>query len=411
MNTLLAISALLFTIFLMQAGSGALGPLDVLSAIEMGFTSTQIGSIGGAHFVGFIIGCIISPALVKRVGHARAYGVVASLAIMAVILHPVLPYFWAWLMLRIFNGIAIAGSFTAIESWLNAKLNNQNRVRYFSFYRTIDMVGGLVAQIMIIVLLPAHFVSYTVIAVLICLSLLPLGLTQSVQPQMPKQEKFRPLFAFQISPLAVIGVVIVGATSSVIRMIGPLFAYKSELSTTQTGAFLALFVVGGAVASMPFGFLTERYSNRQMLATLSLLALICSLAFRFFGDINIGGIPSLFILIFIFGASTMPLYSLCATHANNLTTQQDMTALSASLIFFFAGGAIISPVLAAELIDWFGPNAMFSYFAGLHALLLLFTLYRSRIRPDVPTTKAYMYIPRTTLFIAKTIRTLRSRKQ
>ena len=107
----------------------------------------------------------------------------------------------------------------------------------------------------------------------------------------------------------------------------------------------------------------------------------------------------------------MPLYSLCATHANNLTTQQDMTALSASLIFFFAGGAIISPVLAAELIDWFGPNAMFSYFAGLHALLLLFTLYRSRIRPDVPTTKAYMYIPRTTLFIAKTIRTLRSRKQ
>ena len=97
-------------------------------------------------------------------------------------------------MLRIFNGIAIAGSFTAIESWLNAKLNNQNRVRYFSFYRTIDMVGGLVAQIMIIVLLPAHFVSYTVIAVLICLSLLPLGLTQSVQPQMPKQEKFRPLF-------------------------------------------------------------------------------------------------------------------------------------------------------------------------------------------------------------------------
>ena len=376
----------------------------------MGFTSAQIGAVGGAHFVGFIIGCIISPPLVKRVGHARAYGVVASLAIMAVILHPVLPYFWAWCMLRIFNGIAIAGSFTAIESWLNAKLNNKNRVRYFSFYRTIDMVGGLIAQTMIIVLVPAHFISYTVIAVLICLSLLPLGLTQSVQPQMPEQERFRPLFAFQISPLAVIGVIVVGATSSVVRMIGPLFAYKSELSTTQTGVFLALFVVGGATAQMPFGFLTERYSSRQMLATLSLLAVISSLAFRFFGDVTILGIPSLFILVFIFGASTMPLYSLCATHANNLTTVQDMTALSASLIFFFAGGAIISPILAAELIDQFGPNAMFSYFAGLHGLLLLYTLYRARIRPNVPTTKAYMYIPRTTLFIAKTIRTLRSRK-
>ena len=410
MNSLLAISALLFTIFLMRAGSGALGPLDALSAIEMGFTSAQIGAVGGAHFIGFIIGCIISPPLVKRVGHARAYGVVASLAIMAVILHPVLPYFWAWCMLRIFNGIAIAGSFTAIESWLNAKLNNKNRVRYFSFYRTIDMVGGLIAQTMIIVLVPAHFISYTVIAVLICLSLLPLGLTQSVQPQMPEQERFRPVFAFQISPLAVIGVIVVGATSSVVRMIGPLFAYKSDLSTTQTGIFLALFVVGGATAQMPFGFLTERYSSRQMLATLSLLAVISSLAFRFFGDVTIVGIPSLFILVFIFGASTMPLYSLCVTHANNLTTVQDMTALSASLIFFFAAGAIISPILAAELIEQFGPNAMFSYFAGLHGLLLSYTMYRARIRPYVPTTKAYMYIPRTTLFIAKTIRTLRSRK-
>ena len=410
MNTLFALSALLITIFLMQAGSGALAPLDALSAIELNFTSTQIGAIGGAHFIGFIIGCIISPALVKRVGHARAYGVVASLAIMAVILHPMLPYFWAWFVLRIFNGVAIAGSFTAIESWLNAKLNNKNRARYFSFYRTIDMAGGLIAQTMIIVLVPAHFISYSVITLLICLSLLPLGLTQSVQPQMPEQERFRPLFAYQVSPLAVIGVIVVGATSSVVRMIGPLFAYKTNLTTTQTGIFLSLFVIGGALAQLPSGHLTERYSCRPMLASLSLVAVVSSLTFHFFGETHIAGIPFVFILVFLFGVSTMPLYSLCATHANNLTKEKDMTALSASLIFFFAAGAIVSPVLAGELIERLGPTAMFSYFAALHFILLIYTLYRAQKRPNIPTNKTYMYIPRTTLFIAQTIRTLRVRK-
>ena len=43
MTTLLSISALLFTVMLMQMGTGALGPLDTLSAIELGFSKIQIG--------------------------------------------------------------------------------------------------------------------------------------------------------------------------------------------------------------------------------------------------------------------------------------------------------------------------------------------------------------------------------
>ena len=91
MKTLLSISALLFTIMFMQMGTTALGPLDTLSAIEIGFSNTEIGVIGGAHFLGFLLGCLFSPLLVKRVGHARAYCVTAALSIIAILLHPILP--------------------------------------------------------------------------------------------------------------------------------------------------------------------------------------------------------------------------------------------------------------------------------------------------------------------------------
>ena len=125
---------------------------------------------------------------------------------------------------------------------------------------------------------------------------------------------------------------------------------------------------------------------------------------------QISGIRNLFILVFMFGLTTMPLYSICAIHANNLIPSKQMTSLSASLIFIFALGAIISPVFVGYLIQIFGPHAMFIYFAALHIVLLVFTGYRALIRPDKAPRRKYVYIPRTSLFIAKTIKSMK-RKQ
>lgn len=409
MKTLLSISALLLTIMLMQMGTTALGPLDTLSAIELGFSNTEIGAIGGAHFLGFLVGCLGSPLLVKRVGHARAYCVTAALSIIAILLHPVLPYFWAWCVFRVMTGIAIATSYTAVESWLNAKLTNKNRGRFFGVYRIIDMTGALVAQAMIIVLVPAYFLSYTMLAILVCLSLMPLGLTKTVQPVMPETQKIDVLFAFRISPLAALGVLTVGATGSALRMIGPLFAYQLNFTPTQIGLFLSLPLIAGMIIQLPIGYLAERATPRQLIGGLSGITILISIAFTIIEAETVLGIKTIFILVFIFGLTTMPLYSLSAIHANNQTKEQDMTMLSASLIFLFGIGAIISPVIASYIIEHFGPLSMFTYFAAMHVFLLGYTGYRALIRPLNVPLRPYIYIPRTSLFIAKTIKNLRRR--
>lgn len=412
MKTLLSISALLLTILLMQMGTTALGPLDALSAIQHGFSNTQIGIIGGAHFVGFIIGCFLSPMLVRRVGHARAYCVTAAFSIVAILFHPILPYFWAWCIFRIVTGIAIAASYTLVESWLNAKLTNKNRSRFFSLYRMSDMLGALTAQAMISVLVPAHFISYSVLAIIVCLSLIPLGLTKSVQPVMPASQKTDVLFAFHVSPLAALGVLVVGATSSAIRMIGPIFAYQLNFSPAEIGLFLSLPIVGGAIVQLPIGYLAEKFTPRQLLAMLSTLTIIISLGFNFIQTDVLFGVRVIYILVFVFGLTTMPIYSLCAIHAYNRIPERQMTMLSASLIFIFAISAIISPILTSYLIDYFGPLSMFTYFAIMHLILLFYTAYRSFIRPMTisVTARNYVYIPRTSLFITKTIKLLRRSK-
>ena len=144
-----------------------------------------------------------------------------------------------------------------------------------------------------------------------------------------------------------------------------------------------------------------------MLGVLSAVTIAVSLGFSFIETDVIFGVKTPLILVFIFGATTMPLYSICAIHANNLISPPQMAALSASLIFTFAIGAIISPVIASFLIDHFGPDSLFIYFAVLHGILMGYTGYRSIRRPDIANISKYFYIPRTSLFIARTIKSVK----
>ena len=407
MRVLISLSALLAAVFLAQVSAGTLGPLDALSGLSIGFSRSEIGLLGSSHFVGFICGCFLSPALIRRVGHARTFSFVTGLSIIGVLLHPIWENLYFWMVLRIFSGMAVAGAATVIESWLNAKLNNENRSRYYSFYRTFDMSGALVAQGLIATLPPAAFYSYSIIAIFLCLSFFPLALTKSVQPALPDHVKWRPFLAISISPLAVAGVLVVGATGAALRMVGPLFAYDNNLSTSQIGLFLALFILGGAISQIPVGFLADKFAKRTLMMSASVLTITISFVLQIDIIASWLGAGRFFVLVFVFGMATMPIYSLAATHANDLCAKEDMTDLSASLIFFFALGAIASPVFAGWLLDQFGPNSLFIYFAILHVALFCFGYYRVIRRPTIHFTKPYRYIPRTSLFIAKTIKTLR----
>ena len=64
MGTLLSFTALFFSIFLVQLGSGSLGPLDALSGAVIGFSTEEIGLLGSAHFFGFFLGCYVTPRLI-----------------------------------------------------------------------------------------------------------------------------------------------------------------------------------------------------------------------------------------------------------------------------------------------------------------------------------------------------------
>ncbi len=399
MRTLITFAALFLSVAFAQLGSGSLAPLDALAGAIHGFSTEQIGLLGSSHFLGFFVGCWATPRLMAAIGHTRAYAALAAVGAIGALLHPVLvdPYVWA--ILRFGTGVSVAGAYTVIEGWLQSQIDNANRGRVIGVYQTVDMTASVAAQGVIAIVDPGTYIAYNLIAMFCCLCLLPITVTRKEAPPPPVAPQLRPLRAWALSPLGVAGAVTVGLTNSAFRMVGPVYAAENGLSGAGISLFLGLGLVGGALSQIPVGRLADIFDRRKVLVGLSVAALVVS-------AISLSGVASgfawaIYLVSFAFGAVAFPLYSVSAAHANDRADPSFIVELNATLLFIFAGGAMISPLLSASLIAHYGPSALFAYIGAVHVFLLLFTLLRMAMAEEPEERRAYRYLPRTSLTLGR----------
>ncbi len=401
MRLLISFAALFLSVVLLQLGLGGVAPLDALSGVELGFSAGEIGLLGSAHFVGFFIGCWWAPRLMGQVGHSRAFAALTAAGTIGILAHMLVIHPLAWAVLRMASGLAIAGCYTIIEAWLQAKLTNETRGRAMGVYRVVDIVGSLGAQLLIGVLTPASYVSYNLLALLCCAAHFPLVLTRAEAPQVGDAPRLRPMLAWERSPLAAAGVVVSGITGAAFRMVGPLYALSVGLRAEVIALFLAAYVLGGALAQIPVGWLADKYDRRVVLIWLSVASLVaCAATVASAGQ----GVLAIFLAAGFFGLTTFPIYSISAAHAHDFTDPTEAVELSAALMFLYAVGAIASPLIAAWLIDLQGPPAMFAFIALAHLVLVIFGLIRMRMRPAPQDRTRYTYVPRTSFLIGRLLR-------
>ena len=401
MRLLISFAALFLSVILLQLSSGGVGPIDVLSGTELGFTRQEIGLLGSAHFVGFFIGCWWAPRLMGSVGHSRAFAAFTAAGAIGLMAHMLVIDAYAWAAMRIASGMCVAGCYTVIEAWLQAKVTNETRGRAMGIYRVVDMSGSLGAQMIVGILAPASYVSYNILAIGCCAALLPLTLTKIKQPETPSSPRLRPRLAVARSPLAAAGVVVAALSSASFRMVGPIYGQEVGLTAGQIAWFLSAFVLGGALAQFPVGWLADKYDRRWVLIWLSAAAIAsCALTVMASGFGTVG----IMLTAGIFGLTTFPIYSVAAAHAHDFASSEERVELSAALMFWFATGAIFAPYLAAALIEAFGPGALFLMISAGHAVLVVFGLVRMRARPTQRDKTPYVYAPRTSFVIGRLLR-------
>ena len=407
MRVLISFAALFLSVTLLQLSTGGVGPLDALSGFKLNFTKEQIGLLGSSHFIGFFIGCWWAPRLMGSVGHSRAFAAFTAAGAIGLLAHMLIIDPYAWALMRIASGLCVAGCYTVIEAWLQAKVTNDTRGRAMGLYRVVDMSASLVAQLMIGVLEPASYVSYNLLALLCCATLIPLTLTTATQPETPAAPRLRPMLAIQRSPLAAAAVVVSALSSASFRMVGPIYGQDVGLATEQIAYFLAAFVLGGAIAQYPAGWLADKWDRRWVLIGLSIAAILsCTLT----STITANNSATVFLLAAFFGLTTFPIYSVATAHAHDFASSDERVELSAALMSFYALGAIASPYVASLLMNRFGPAALFVMIAAGHAVLVFFGITRMRARPTKTDRTPYIYAPRTSFTIGRLLSKARDNK-
>lgn len=380
LRTLIPISSLLMSNAFLLLGHGLLLTLLPISASEAGFSDTQVALTGSAYFLGFVSGCLATPHILKRVGHIRSFAVLATSYSVVILIFPLLPEFYSWMLLRFIIGIVISGLYMIIESWLNGNANAQNRGSILSIYTTLNLImvmcgqqlfnlGATVEDIML----------FSLAAILISIAIIPVSLTRSAAPAVVHNVKLNMFKVWQHSHIALIGAVVAGLVTGAFWSLGPIYAKDNGFDSSQVGLFLSATVLGGACFQLPLGRISDKFDRRSVLMYAALVGSAVSLSFVYLPDFitTFAGWPA-FISAFFWGGTCMTLYAICLAHANDNATSDDFVEISSAMLITLGLSSAIGAPLASLAMGLMGANGLYAFTSGSLIIFFIIVLFRRR---------------------------------
>jgi len=381
--------ALFLGIALMMLGNGLQGSLLGIRASLEGFPTTVTGILMSGYFAGFLIGSVLAPRLVARVGHVRVFAALAALASSAILIHAVWIHPAAWTVIRVVTGFCYAGLYVVVESWLNDQATNQTRGQLLSLYMMVMLGAAAGGQWLLNVADPAGVHLFILVSVLISLSSIPLVLSTGPTPafQAPSRVGVRQLY--RVSPTGVVGYFGTMLASGAYFGMGAVYGREIGLSVRDISLFMSLILLGGMVLQWPIGRLSDAWDRRQVLTGVTFLAALFALLAGVAAERSLLG---LFALTALFGGTNLPLYSLCVAYVNDYLERDQIVPASGTLVLIGGVGAVFGPISAAVAMRSFGPGGFFWWLAAIHAAIGGFALYRMTRRPALPRAEQGSYV-------------------
>lgn len=374
-----AIATITAAAFLLQGANGLLQALLPLRMQADGLTITDIGYVAAAYGVGFALGCMLAPLLVRTVGHIRAYASLAAVAASVVLAFEVAQSPVAWLLLRGVSGMALAGLFTVIDSWVSSTATAKNRGRVIALYLVATKIA-LVLSPLAIGLAPVESAGLLMLmAAAMSLSLIPISATPTREPRAPTRVRLAIPSLFRLAPSAVLGAFAVGLINGPVIAVASVYGVAVGLAPAQAALLLLAVQAGSLVFQWPLGWLSDRVDRRAVIAGLFFAtALTCgAIVGASFTDLP----PVALVLGFgLYGGLALCIYAVCVAHACDLVAPEAIVPTVSSLLVCWAIGATIGPLPATALMQQVGPQALFLHVGAICLVLAIFVFVRMKVR-------------------------------
>ena len=391
-NQLLPVSALLLSTAFLLAGNGLHSLLLPLRGSAEGFSTVELGLIGTGWAIGFVLGCLAAPHVVRRVGHTRAFSTSAASAAIIILLNGIVVVPAAWIVLRGFSGFFLAGAFMTIESWLNDRATNESRGTIFSLYMTVTYLAIMAGQFVVAASDPGTTVLFMTGAIFFSLAVLPTGLSNAQSPRPLAQVKLNLPKLFHKSPIAFVTVLMVGTVNGAFGTLGPVFGRQIGLSTGLIALMMGITIVCGALTQLPAGRISDRTDRRYVIAAAAVGASLCGYALLILHPVD----PVIVLtLTGIYGGLTYPIYGLAVAQANDYAEPGEFVAVSGGLLLLYGAGTMVGPIAAGVAMTRIGPQALFLVTGLAHTMIAGYAIYRTFQRAPLPTEirEAFQNVP------------------
>ncbi|MEM7302566.1 MAG: MFS transporter [Pseudomonadota bacterium] len=370
------IASLLMGAAFLLAGGGLQGILLPVRGQVEGFTPLQIGWIGTAYAVGFTAGCIVIPHIVRRVGHVRVFGALSALLSIAFLGSAIVVNAPAWALLRAISGLCFAGCYMVMESWLNERISNENRGFIFSVYMVVTQIAMMGGQYLLVVADASADTLFMLGAILYSMALLPTALSKAQSPAPLTQVNLDLIKLYRNSPAAAFGAILSGIISSAWTNFAPVFGQQAAMSAAGIATLMALAMIGSVAFQFPLGRLSDMVDRRYVMGFAGILGAVLGFvltAFAAQSNYSIGFYTS----IVLYGGVIFSIYALTVAHANDHADPEDFVQTASGLLILFGFGTMAGPLLAAVMMDIFGPSGLFTTTTIAHFMFAGYALYRT----------------------------------
>jgi len=365
-------------ILLLMVSNGLLATLLTIRGHALGFSDSTIGVMQAGYPLGALLGSIVAPKLIEKVGHIRSFGALASLCSIAAIVHLVTDDPVSWSLMRILAGFCYPGLYVISESWLNAKAENTYRASLLSIYFVVGTAGASGGAALAGMEDPSGVLLFAITSILISVSLVPILTSDNRAPDYVAPELLSMRKLLRISPMAISGAILNGMLASCVFVSVPLYGLALGMTGSGAASLLVAATLAGALFQYPLGWLSDRTDRRFVVAGVSAGAALAALGLAggMFGThVHVG--------IAVMAGLVLPVYSICVAHANDQLTPAQIVPASGTLVLAINIGILAGALSGPSVLEWTGPAGLMVFIALINGMTILVALVRVA-RSDAP---------------------------
>ncbi|OHY92331.1 MFS transporter [Vibrio rotiferianus] len=349
---------------LYAVASGYLMSLIPLMLGEYNISADYASWLASVFYGGLLVGAIFFERIVRSVGHRKAFvGCLATFSFTIVAL-PLVPNGIVWLVARFIAGMAVAGVFVIVESWLMSG-DESSRAKRLSLYMLSLYGGSALGQFGIGILGVSGGVPFVAITTLILMAILVLLFIDCEQPNSHESTALSFKQISKLSHAAIIGCIVSGLTLGAIYGLMPVELANRKISHQDIGTLMALVILGGMLVQ-PMVTALNKYMARTVLMAFFCILGIFSIGLTFVSSSAVVLAAALFLL----GMATFALYPIAINLGCEGLDERFIVSATQVMLFSYSVGSVAGPMVADKFM-----GQMHGLLGYLFAALLATCIY------------------------------------